>query len=49
MSELKDRIYGILKNVQLSTLATITPDGKPWVRYVMTAASHKPEVWTANP
>ena len=39
MSDLKDRIYGILRQPQLAGLATITQDGKPWVRYVMTVAS----------
>jgi general stress protein 26 len=39
MSDLKDRIYKILAQPQLAGLATITQDGKPWVRYVMTAAS----------
>jgi general stress protein 26 len=39
MSDLKDRIYGILQQPRLSGLATITQDGKPWVRYVMAAAS----------
>ena len=39
MSELKERIYAILKEPQLAGLATITEDGKPWVRYVMTLAS----------
>jgi general stress protein 26 len=39
MSDLKDRICNILRTPQLSGLATITLDGKPWVRYVMAAAS----------
>jgi len=39
VSELKERIYAILKEPQLAGLATITEDGKPWVRYVMTLAS----------
>lgn len=39
MSELKERIYAILKEPQLAGLATITEDGKPWVRYVMIMAS----------
>ena len=39
MSDLKERIYAILSQPQLSGLATITEDGKPWVRYVMTLAS----------
>jgi general stress protein 26 len=38
MPDLRDRIYEILRKPQLAGLATITPDGKPWVRYVMTAA-----------
>ncbi len=38
MSELQERIGVILKQPQLATLATITEDGKPWVRYVMTLA-----------
>ena len=39
MSDLKGRIYDILGKLQLSGLATVTADGKPWVRYVMTMAS----------
>lgn len=39
MSDLKERILNILQQPQLSSLATITPDGKPWVRYVMTVGS----------
>lgn len=35
MSDLAEKIYEILKNPQLSGLATITEDGKPWVRYVL--------------
>ncbi|MBN1766703.1 MAG: pyridoxamine 5'-phosphate oxidase family protein [Sedimentisphaerales bacterium] len=38
MSDLKDQIYGILQTPQLAGLATITEDGKPWVRYVMAMA-----------
>lgn len=39
MSDLKERIGEILCKLQLSGLATVTADGKPWVRYVMTVAS----------
>jgi len=39
MSDLKSRILEILRQPQLAGLATITQDGKPWVRYVMTVAS----------
>jgi general stress protein 26 len=39
VSDLKERIAGILTQPQLVGLATVTEDGKPWVRYVMTLAS----------
>jgi len=39
MSDLKDRISKIIGQPQLSGLATITEDGKPWVRYVMAVGS----------
>ncbi len=35
MSDLKHRIFDAAKDMQLINLATITEDGKPWVRYVM--------------
>ena len=35
MNELKSRITSGLKPVQLANLATITPEGLPWTRYVM--------------
>ncbi len=35
MSDLKDKIYKVLGKPQLAGLATVTEDGKPWVRYVM--------------
>jgi general stress protein 26 len=39
MADLKDKIYEILCKPQLASLATITDDGKPWVRYVMMLTS----------
>jgi general stress protein 26 len=36
MPDVKEKILVTLKPLQLSVLATITPDGKPWARYVMT-------------
>jgi len=39
MSELRERILEMLKQPQLSGLATITENGKPWVRYMMATAS----------
>ena len=35
MSELKDKICEVLQKPVLAGLATVTEDGKPWVRYVM--------------
>ncbi|MDO8281203.1 MAG: pyridoxamine 5'-phosphate oxidase family protein [Thermodesulfovibrionia bacterium] len=35
MGDLKERIFEAAKELQLINVATITEDGKPWVRYVM--------------
>jgi general stress protein 26 len=35
MTDLEEKIYGAIKSPQLMSLATVTEDGKPWVRYVM--------------
>jgi general stress protein 26 len=35
MTDLKETIYNIIRIPQLMGLATVTEDGKPWVRYVM--------------
>jgi general stress protein 26 len=35
MSDLKQRIFDAAKDFQLINFATITEDGKPWVRYIM--------------
>jgi general stress protein 26 len=39
MPNLKDRILDLVKAPFLAGLATVTKDGKPWVRYVMVEAS----------
>jgi general stress protein 26 len=36
MSQMKERIFEIIGRPNLSALATVAEDGKPWVRYVMT-------------
>ena len=36
MPTLKEKICTVLRPLQLSSLATIAEEGKPWVRYVMT-------------
>jgi general stress protein 26 len=33
---LRSKILEVIKGHQLASLATVTEDGKPWVRYVMT-------------
>jgi general stress protein 26 len=35
MNDLEQRIFEAAKELQLINFATITEDGKPWVRYVM--------------
>ena len=35
MKKLEERIYDVIKNPHLAGLASITEDGKPWVRYVL--------------
>jgi general stress protein 26 len=39
MAELRDQIHEIISKPQLAGLATVTPEGTPWVRYVMTVAA----------
>ncbi|MDP7420863.1 MAG: pyridoxamine 5'-phosphate oxidase family protein, partial [bacterium] len=34
MNDLKRQIYDLIKRPHLTSLATITEDGKPWVRYM---------------
>lgn len=38
MDDLRQRILEVLKQLQLTSLATVTEEGKPWVRYVMAVA-----------
>jgi general stress protein 26 len=39
MESLQAQIYNMIKTPQLAGFATLTEDGKPWVRYVMVVAS----------
>jgi len=48
VSDLKERIAGILQQPQLAALATIAEDGKPWVRYVMTLADDNLDIRCAT-
>jgi len=35
MPDLKEKIYRMIKDYQITSMSTVTEDGKPWVRYVM--------------
>ena len=35
--DLKEKIYNIMKEFPLAALATVTEDGRPWVRFIMIA------------
>lgn len=41
MSDLQQRIFELAREPQLLNLATITEDGKPWVRYVVGQADQE--------
>jgi len=41
MGDLKQRIFDTAKDFQLLNFATLTEDGKPWVRYVVGHADDK--------
>jgi PPOX class probable F420-dependent enzyme len=41
MSDLKKRILNVIGKPHLAGLATVTEDGRPWVRYVMPVADEK--------
>lgn len=45
MSDLKEKILGKMREPTLSGLATITADGKPWVRYIMAMADENLNIW----
>jgi len=45
MSDLKSRILDKLAGPTLVGLATLTTDGRPWVRYVVAAADKNLNVW----
>lgn len=48
MSELKEKIQAKMKTPQLAALATITEDGKPWVRYVTPLMDGNMTIWMAT-
>ena len=46
--ELQKKIFAKLDRPTLSALATITGDGKPWVRYVTPMADEELNIWMAT-
>jgi general stress protein 26 len=48
MANLKERIAAKLKQSALFTLATVTEEGKPWVRYVTPFADENLTIWMAT-
>jgi len=48
MSDITAKIKEVLNGPQLASLATITEDGKPWVRYVMVFADDDLTLRTAT-
>jgi general stress protein 26 len=49
MSDLKERIFEIIRGPQLASFATITEDGKPWVRYITARGSEDLTIRFATP
>lgn len=48
MSDIKNRILNKLQEPTLACLATITEDGKPWVRYITPYADDEMNMWCAT-
>jgi len=48
MSQLKEKILAKIQYPTLSALATVTEDGNPWVRYVMTWADDSLNLWVTT-
>ena len=48
MADLKQKIFGKFNGPTLSTLATITEDGRPWARYVTPFADENLTFWMAT-
>lgn len=48
MSSLKEKILAKISQPTVWTLATITEDGKPWVRYVSPMADENLTIWCAT-
>ena len=48
MDDLKTKILDKMKELTLASFATVTEDGKPWVRYVVVKADENLNIWFAT-
>ncbi len=48
MDDLKNKILGKMRELTLASFATVTEDGKPWVRYVAVKADDDMNIWFAT-
>jgi general stress protein 26 len=48
MDPLKKKIHDKMKDLTLASFATVTEDGKPWVRYVAVKADENLNIWFAT-
>ena len=48
MNELKQKILAKMQHPTLSSMATVTDDGKPWVRYVTLTVDENLTIWGAT-
>ena len=48
MDHLKNKILDKMKGLTLASFATVTEDGKPWVRYVVVKADENLNIWFAT-
>lgn len=48
MDELKEKILDKLSTHTLASFATVTPEGAPWVRYVVVKADQDLNIWFAT-
>ena len=48
MDQLKNKILDKMRDLTLASFATVTEDGKPWVRYVVVKADENMNIWFAT-
>ncbi len=48
MSDVKQLVLKVLGEPSVCALATVTPEGYPWVRYVVAAADQEMNLWFAT-